>query len=710
MESFIREIWARRKFSSLFLVGILIPSLIVSYLSWSAFSTRRQAFRRAIESQLWISGETALKSIESALQDYEDRVLAPASFRALTPQGEQLENLGIPSALAGEKVFLLDADFRVLFPEVGGEEIPFDRWQRFRHDPQFASLYQRAEYLEFTGNDHEQAARLYQRCLGSTPHRRLQALALEGRGRCLYALARFDDAHRVYEMLLNEYGPFRNMAGHPYGLLAALRLYDIAGHLEKRQSLQETMIQVLGRLKNGEWRLKGSTFDFYTQEIESILAKELSGDKNPALEKAFQTVQAMPSPYLEELEFKRVLEEQVIPVLKERIAFSRYSNEPPRGRLPVALDGSTLLISYSRLDDGQSNATFISGFIWDLEFLKNHKLPEMAESMAKASGIQVRVIEEAAPDGMAADSDMIPKDALSLSFRQFPFPWRLVVTQSALDNLKSAALRNNIFHGVLLAIVLALMCLGAFLIARDIARESEIARQKSEFVHNISHELKTPLTLIRLFGETLQGKKNLSAKDRRKAYDIITRESERLSYMINNVLDFSRIEMGRKEFNFRPGDLAQALAETMDSYRYHLEEKGFSIDEDIDRDLPQISFDREAVASVLINLLSNAMKFSADVKEVTIRLFRREDEIVLQVGDKGIGIAKKEIDKIFKRFYRSENQGVCESRGSGLGLTIIHHIAEAHGGRVEVESELGKGSVFSLYLPLPIPKKSKGKT
>ena len=699
MKNIARELWSLRKFSSLFLVGILIPSLIVSYLSWSAFSTRREAFRKAIESQLWISGETAVKSIESALQNYEDRVLAPGNFAPFTSQGEQLEKLGIPAMLADEKVFLLDADFRILFPEVGSEETPYDRGQWLQSAPEFSTLYQRAEYLEFTQQDHEQAARLYQRCLGSTPHPNLQALAFEGYGRCLFALSRYKEAFQAYGKLLNLYGQFRNQAGHPYGLLAALRLYDIAGHLEKRESLQKTLIQVLERLKNGEWRLKSSTYDFYAQELESILAKEFSGNKNPALEKALQSVQGKPSAYLDELEFKSVMEDQVIPVLKERIAFSKYSNEPPRGRLPVALNGSMRLISYSRLDDGQADSAFICGFIWDLEFLKNEKLPEIAESLAKASGIQVRMIEEGAPDGTTTVSGMIPKDALSLSFRQFPFPWRLVVTQSALDNLKNAALRNNIFHGILLAIVVALMCLGAFMIARDIARESEITRQKSEFVHNISHELKTPLTLIRLFGETLKDKKNLSSEDKQQAYDIITRESERLSYMINNVLDFSRIEMGRRKFNFKTGDLAQTVAETVDSYRTHLEEKGFSIHLDIDPELPPIVFDREALASVLINLLSNAMKFSPDQKEVSIRLFRSADEIVLQVADKGIGIDSKEFNKIFKRFYRSENQVVSESRGSGLGLTIVQHIAEAHGGRVEVESELGRGSAFSFYLP-----------
>jgi signal transduction histidine kinase len=700
MNNFTREIWARRKLISIFLVGILTPSLIVGYLSWSAFSTRRDAFRRAIESQLWIYGETAVKSIEDALQKYEDRLLDPAIFAPFPSQPDSLPRLELPPDLARERIFLLNAEFQIVYPQVGSEDIPLAVWDQSRKYAPFSAQYQRAEYLEFTQKDFLQAASLYGRSARTSPIRYLQALAYEGQARCLFSLARYEEAFQIYNQLFSQYAQLSNKVGHPYGLLAGLRLYEISGHLGNRDRLLESLIQTLKGLKNGEWQLNSSTYDFYSQEIESLLEKELAQDKFPSLKSAYRSVQAMPSPYLLELEFKSILEEQVIPILKERISFSQYSQELSRGRLPVAQNGTTLLISYSRLGDEQSNTTFYNGFVWDLDYLKNHKLPEIAASIAQSSGIQVQVIDESDSASGSPGTYIIPKDALSLSFRQFPFPWRFVVTQSALDNLKNAALRNNIFHAILLAIVVALMGLGAFMIARDISRESETTRQKSEFVHNISHELKTPLTLIRLFGETLKDKKSLTEKNKQDAYDIITRESERLSYMINNVLDFSRIEMGRKEFNLKSGDLALAMQETLESYRYHLEEKGFSIQETMTQDLPPVEFDREAMASVLINLLSNAMKFSPERKEVTIGLFKKENSIVLQVSDQGIGISKKELGKIFKRFYRSEDHVVSESRGSGLGLTIIQHIAEAHGGRIEVESELGKGSSFSFCLPI----------
>jgi signal transduction histidine kinase len=249
--------------------------------------------------------------------------------------------------------------------------------------------------------------------------------------------------------------------------------------------------------------------------------------------------------------------------------------------------------------------------------------------------------------------------------------------------------------------------MGGLLILRDISRERETMRQKTEFVNNISQELKTPLTLIRLYSETLERREDMSREQKREAYEIITKESERLTHMINNVLDFSRIDMGRKEFHFKKGDLAAVVRDALNSYRYHLEKKGFEIREEMAANLPEMEFDEEAIVSVLVNLLSNAMKFSPDRKEVSVRLFGRDKAAVLQVEDRGIGIPAKEIKKIFERFYRVKNEVVAEARGSGLGLPLVKHIVEAHGGTVKVASQPGQGSVFSVVLPFQRPGKGQ---
>ena len=707
MKILARGIRARRKIILIFLLGILIPSLFVGYLGLKVFSQRREALRKVIESQLWISGETALKSIERELQEYEDSILSPENFMPLFTFLEDGQELETPYVSSREKIFLLDADFQVVFPQAGSEDILFFRWEQSLSDSPFASLFQRAEYLEFNQKKCAQAAELYHRCSLSTPVKQLQAFAMERYARCLVGMERYDEASRVYWRLLGEYSQFKNRVGHPYSVISVIHLSYIAQDKPLERNLLAALVDVLGRLRNGDWKLNNSAHDYFSQEIERILKSKLSAEKYPELHKSYRTVLEKPSPYLEELEFKKLLEENVIPKLKDRITFSQHSSQPQRGRFPVTGEDSNFLISYSHLGDIPSDRFSYAGFCWDLDFIKNKKLPEIVNTLEQTSGIQVRLINDTPQNGVSDDKNVIPADALSITFQQFPFPWRLIVTQTALENLEDTALRENIIYGVLLAVVVVLMCLGALLIVRDVSRESETTRHKSEFVHNISHELKTPLTLIRLYGETLKDKKDLPEKNRKEAYEIITRESERLSYMINNVLDFSRIEMGKKEFNLKPGRLDEVIRETLELYRYHLEKKGFTVHEKINDDLPPMDFDREAMASVLVNLLSNSMKFSPDKKEVFVRLFREGDDAIIQVEDKGIGISRKEADKIFQRFYRSQDKVLSSSTGSGLGLTIVKHIAEAHRGQVEVESEPGKGSVFSVILPIVRPEEDR---
>ena len=360
-------------------------------------------------------------------------------------------------------------------------------------------------------------------------------------------------------------------------------------------------------------------------------------------------------------------------------------------RLLMRLGDGYRLVSYAPLPNFRQQRTYYGGFCWELDSLRAHLLPRVLGELSKKLGLMLETVEER-HTGSARDAGTAAAgNALLLSFREFPLPWSLRVTQAELEALEGAARRETLVYGALFSFIVVLMLLGAVLLARDISRESETTRLRTEFVHNISHELKTPLTLIRLYGETLQRKENLTEEQRRESYEIITKESERLSHLINNVLDSSRIDMGRREFHFARGSLSEVVRDTLDSYRYHLDRKGFQVHEEIASDLPEMVFDREAIAGALVNLLANAMKFSPDRKEVTVRLFRRGGAAVIQVEDRGIGIARRDLTGIFERFYRAQTSIASGTPGSGLGLTLVKHTAEAHGGSVEVESEPGQG-------------------
>ena len=239
---------------------------------------------------------------------------------------------------------------------------------------------------------------------------------------------------------------------------------------------------------------------------------------------------------------------------------------------------------------------------------------------------------------------------------------------------------------------------GGYLIVRDAAREAKLSRLRSDFVSNVSHELKTPLTSIRLYAETLLMGRFRGETERTHCVETILHESERLSRLVDNVLDFSKIEKGRKAYHLRNEDLADVARSCLDLFRYRLREEGFAVRTDIPESIRPIPLDRDGVTQAVLNLLNNAVKYSAGRKEIVFRVCDAADHAIVEVTDRGIGIPKHEQARIFDTFYRVESDRLKAS-GAGLGLTLVKHVMDAHRGRVEVESAVGQGSTFRLVFP-----------
>jgi signal transduction histidine kinase len=252
--------------------------------------------------------------------------------------------------------------------------------------------------------------------------------------------------------------------------------------------------------------------------------------------------------------------------------------------------------------------------------------------------------------------------------------------------------------GLLLAIALTVVAGG--LLWRDVQRDLRLAEMRSQFVASVSHELRTPLAAIRMFTETLKLDDDVDRNTRAEYLDTILHESERLSRLVDNVLDFGRIERGQKAYRFEPVALDEVVANTARTAQYPLERAGFALHLDVETGVPRVLADADALQQAILNLLSNAMKYSGDSRRIDLRLDRQNGHARIQVEDRGIGVAPQEQARVFDRFYRSasaENQHVP---GAGLGLTIVAHIASAHGGRVDVRSSAGQGSTFTICLPL----------
>jgi signal transduction histidine kinase len=260
--------------------------------------------------------------------------------------------------------------------------------------------------------------------------------------------------------------------------------------------------------------------------------------------------------------------------------------------------------------------------------------------------------------------------------------------------------QSNFLLNISMSALLALVLVGGIVLAlRTAAREIKLSRMKSDFVSNVSHELRTPIASVRVFGEFLRLGR---ARSEEKVREYIETESRRLTQLINNILDFSKIESGAKTYRFRPAHVESIVEGVAHTLAVSLKHKGFRLEYDPPAEpLPTLEVDAEAITQALSNLVDNAVKYSGDAMEVRIRLSRADGEALLAVEDHGIGISRDEQAKVFERFHRVSTGLVHNVRGSGLGLSIVSHIARAHGGSVDVRSEPGRGSTFTIHLPLP---------
>jgi two-component system phosphate regulon sensor histidine kinase PhoR len=280
------------------------------------------------------------------------------------------------------------------------------------------------------------------------------------------------------------------------------------------------------------------------------------------------------------------------------------------------------------------------------------------------------------------------------------FPGLKVVMASTGFSTEDPAgdLQRRAFYAALLLVVLVTM-FAAYLLWRDLKREMRSSDLRAQFVSSVSHELKTPLTAIRMFAETLQLGRCGDPETQSEYLGTIVNECERLSRLVDGVLLFSKAEQGKKTWRFRPVEPAGAVQAAVRALEYPLSQQGFRLHMAIEDSLPRITADRDALEQAVLNLLSNAIKYSGDARDIELGLYHENGEVVLKVTDHGIGIAPEEHSRIFEKFYRApapENQFIP---GTGLGLALVAQIVKAHGGRLAVDSAPGQGSTFYLRFP-----------
>ena len=271
-----------------------------------------------------------------------------------------------------------------------------------------------------------------------------------------------------------------------------------------------------------------------------------------------------------------------------------------------------------------------------------------------------------------------------------------LVGKSIEDLVKERAVNNLLLIGVLLIVLV----IAVWFVYRSVKKELELAQAKADFVSNVSHELRTPLALISMFAETLEMDRVKTDEKKKEYYSIISHESNRLGRIVNTILNFSKMDAGKRKFEFAEEDMNEVMLQVYQNYSYHLYNKGFDFEFEPGINIHKVVIDREAVSEAVVNLIDNAVKYSNETKFIKIVITSENDFVTVAVQDKGIGISEENQKKVFDKFFRVSTGLVHNTKGTGLGLTLVKQIMEAHKGKIVLESKLGKGTSFNLLFPV----------
>jgi len=691
---------------------IAVPSLV---LTWMATLVLGQEARSINQKTEQIHRNAVNEVARRALNVLSE---VGRSVAALTMRPDFLDaKMGhVIEALERERRRLPILDLYFVYDERGVSWIPignrpslFWNQKRFRASPQHPALLQ-ARRQEFVDKDYPGAIAAYQQAARAAGNDAvLLTAALNGEARCQLRLGQYDTAMDRYFALQGRHFSY-DSSGLPAELIARYQIGHVLRLQDKPIAFVNQRLQFLRWLLDREtvMIIDPSQRAFYQQRVRQELQQALEerpqayAREREALAQVEREGQQVLAREQAEQQLLQWLTAQVYPRV---VGDMRAGAQGPRAPVFVGgalASGDPAAICYGlyrRPQDG--SVKWVIGFVLSRDLLRSRldpaKVPEL--SFLEQSNLRIQVLDGAGrllvgrPDSAAT---VLYSRRLSTPYP----PWQVqMIAVGPVPVPAAVKTRTALLFGLVLVSAVALG-LGIFVTIWTSSREIRTARMRSDFVSAVTHELKTPLTSISMFAETLQMGRYRNEQDRQAYVEAISEESQRLSRLIERVLNFASIERGTRAYRFGPVDPAALVRETLDSMRAQLEREGAQVVAEIEPGLPPVRGDRDALAEVLVNLLGNALKYSPSDKRMHVRAQRADGEVWIGVTDFGIGISRREQKRVFDKFYRASDRRVQETEGTGLGLTVSRSVARAHGGDLRVDSQPGKGSTFTLVLPV----------
>ena len=616
-----------------------------------------------------------------------------------------------------------------------------------------SNLFERARATEFTGSDPREAIRSFQEFLESKPPSAFAQSARYSLGLLFLAATDPTNSARAFQQLADDPAPARGDAGADLKTLALLRLARMShttfeavcsNAVVNPTMLTPLVLRVVSddpatsARKSAEhwwtvWQKDGLKRDIYAALRPSFRTNPLSGGTN--VFRSIVTKAVEPPAWLwhdlRNVEaFTRPLSEgtNAFPVRFDSAWFIK--REPHEAGYGLRLHTVSALAEWANEETRKLRVPEyfgVSASIGDHDIIRPEDLPAVRSTGGgKGAGrVWAKTHSGGVPSTMASASRAVASDLKVLARVHLIGPELLFETQRE---------RSRWFAMVIGAAALTSI-IGFISAYRAFHKQLRLAEMKSNFVSSVSHELRAPIASVRLMAEGLERGKISEPAKQREYFRFITQECRRLSSMIENVLDFARIEQGRKQYEFEPTDMSALVEQTVKLMEPYAAERGvrlrvvagevtrlhsnspsqpsaLEVDQSLVTSAATVTatIDGQAVQQALVNLIDNAIKHSPSVEEVLVELSLNAQlsTINLSVTDQGPGIPPTEHEKIFERFYRLGSELRRETPGVGIGLSIVKHVVEAHGGRVRIESEVGKGSRFTIELPITAEAQSRG--
>ena len=663
----------RQKIILYYSLAVLFPGIVLGYLAYRGIHNDQALREKENMLRLEMNSEAFFSAIDSNLIQFMKEQTTDSMLSNAGQNDPSLLALFVKDSTNSKKLIT----HQLLY--LPAELLTVQPWQ---FNP--STNLKEGLRLEFIEHKFSEALRFYKdKTLKTTnPTEKIQALVASAR---LYnkmdqparAKALYNEIHKDYpRSLLN--------GVIPLALMASLEILKINQAKGENDEMRNNSWKYLELLHHPICEYDKDQFDMFYQSF-----KEIIHETDQVIDSLFR-----------QLDTQRARTDYLIRILTGQDPDLTNSNGyfiDNKNKLTSKPINSTVLSAVCLSWNNNKGAQ--TGMVIDFPAYLNSVSENLIKKLDPGSSINVKIEHD---NGKIIFSRVLKEEAGCLSF---PFPENLPKFKFLLSENKPGFMATLFKAGsgiyLLIFILIALfMLLGFAFTIYTLNIELRLNKLKSDFISNVSHELKSPLTSIRMMTEMLHHNRVQTEERKSAYYSAMLEESEHLSHLIDNILDFSRMEDDRKKYDFTDLDLDELLRKFLESTHESLSDPGFDIHYSCTEKVQAIKTDKDAILQVFYNLVDNAIKFSGTSRQIDISLSSGNNELLFCVKDYGIGIPVKDQEKIFDRFYRSDEPQRMGIRGSGIGLTIVKRITEAHNGYLTLESKPGEGSTFCVHLPV----------